>query len=365
MRKPWFREQNQTWYVHFNKKQVRLVSGKGNEQQAYDAWKELRDADTLLSPDVTIAAICESFLLWTEKNRAGRTLEYYGEYLADLSNTLGLMPARKLRQIHITQWIDARGWTSDARRRGAITSVKRALNWACEQDVLKVNPIGKMKRPEVGRRETVVAPDAHQAMIAKADRGYASQYRQGAFRAFLIALRHSGCRPKEIREVTAAQYEPRAAIWKFDKHKTSDRVQKPRIIHLSPCLNTLSRILSHFRPSGPMFLNSEGNPWTANAIRCRVRRLREDLDLPAGVVSYSYRHTFATEGLLNGVNIATMAELLGHQDTKMISQHYGHLDQHSEHLKAAVDRAIRPTLPPSQAEETAQPGRESQSGEGS
>jgi site-specific recombinase XerD len=42
----------------------------------------------------------------------------------------------------------------------------------------------------------------------------------------------------------------------------------------------------------------------------------------AGVISYTMRHSFATQALVNGVGIAHVAELMGHVDTSMVSQHY-------------------------------------------
>lgn len=44
---------------------------------------------------------------------------------------------------------------------------------------------------------------------------------------------------------------------------------------------------------------------------------------------------------MNGTGLATVAELLGHADLKMISQHYGHLDLKRDHLKAAAANAMR------------------------
>jgi integrase len=92
-------------------------------------------------------------------------------------------------------------------------------------------------------------------------------------------------------------------------------------------------------PRGPLFRNHIDKPWSSNAIRLRWKRLRDKLDLPKGICSYAYRHTFTTEGLERGVPVATMAELLGHQDLGMISRHYGHLAQKSQHLRAAAEQA--------------------------
>lgn len=100
-------------------------------------------------------------------------------------------------------------------------------------------------------------------------------------------------------------------------------------------MQDLCRELIAKHPAGPIFLNSRGKPWTRNAIRMRFRNLRRKLKLK-GVVAYCYRHTFATDGLERGVPIATMAELLGHSSTAMLSAHYGHLSQKGTYLRQAV-----------------------------
>ena len=43
--------------------------------------------------------------------------------------------------------------------------------------------------------------------------------------------------------------------------------------------------------------------------------------------------------MLSVSNIATVAELLGHTSTRMVSKVYGHLDQHKQHLMDAVAKA--------------------------
>jgi site-specific recombinase XerD len=72
-----------------------------------------------------------------------------------------------------------------------------------------------------------------------------------------------------------------------------------------------------------------------------MKQLRRKLDLPKGTVAYAYRHSYATRALMNGTDLATVAELLGHGDLKMLGQHYGHLDKQKEHLKRAAARAVR------------------------
>ena len=95
-------------------------------------------------------------------------------------------------------------------------------------------------------------------------------------------------------------------------------------------------------PTGPLFRGPRGGkPFTKNGIRCRFRRLRKKLPHLKGVISYTYRHSFATDALENGVGVAQVAELLGHKDTQMVMQHYQHLREKREHLRQAAIQATR------------------------
>ena len=97
----------------------------------------------------------------------------------------------------------------------------------------------------------------------------------------------------------------------------------------------LCRKLVEQNPEGPIFRNNYGRPYSRNAVRIRFRSLRAKLGIK-GVVPYTARHTFCTEGLEKGIPIATMAELLGHSSVRMVSQHYNHLSEKTDHLKNAV-----------------------------
>jgi site-specific recombinase XerD len=74
-------------------------------------------------------------------------------------------------------------------------------------------------------------------------------------------------------------------------------------------------------------------------VRCRFWNLREKLPKLAGVISYTMRHSFATQALANGVGIAHVAELMGHVDTSMVSGHYAHLGGNVQHVRDAARKA--------------------------
>jgi integrase len=146
-----------------------------------------------------------------------------------------------------------------------------------------------------------------------------------------------------VRTVTAKEVNLEMEAWVFPvghpANKTGKRTGRPRVTYLTKSIMRLIKALLKRYPTGPLFRNKQGKPWSGNAIQLRWKRLREKLGLPVGTCAYAVRHTYTTEGLERGVPVATMAELLGHQDLSMISRHYGHLAQKSQHLRDAAEKA--------------------------
>jgi integrase len=154
-------------------------------------------------------------------------------------------------------------------------------------------------------------------------------------------MQETGCRPSEVARVTAADTDFDVGAWTFSKHKTARKTGVPRVVYLTPAMVELTRKLMEKHPAGPLFRNRLGKPFTKNAIRCRFRQLRKKLPHLKGVISYSFRHSYVTDALANGVPVATVAELVGHRDLKMIQEYYGHLAQKREHLRQAAIQAVK------------------------
>lgn len=54
------------------------------------------------------------------------------------------------------------------------------------------------------------------------------------------------------------------------------------------------------------------------------------------VTPYAVRHTFATEKIIQGVDLVTIATLMGHVDLKMLMKVYQHIRKRGEHLRKAL-----------------------------
>lgn len=348
MRRPFWWKQRACWYVKSAGRNIRLDP---DQDKAKKLFGEMVAAERPESPLAPFAAIADAFLAHAKANVALKTYLGYSKFIVSFCRLYKDTRARELKPFHVTRWLEKQvTWNSETKR-GAIAAVKRVCNWAVAEGLLDRNPLAGVRKPAPSRRSTLIGSDHHRAMVLAEDGGrkpgkraatlgIKPRRRDVAFRPVLIALKHSGARPGMVASVRVEDVAPDLSCWVMNEHKTRKKTGRALIIYLSPCLQTLTRLAIGNRTSGPLFVNSLGKAWTVNAIRCRLRELRRKLGLPEGMVPYSYRHTFITTALVNGVGMATVAELAGHSDLKMISQHYGHLDAKADHLKKAAALAV-------------------------
>lgn len=132
---------------------------------------------------------------------------------------------------------------------------------------------------------------------------------------------YSGMRfPGEASALTWADVDVRKAEARINKTMTKMGLQnrtktgKGRILYLnSRARNALERLKTLGLPSGgPVFVNTAGgNAYNAKKQRTIWREIITKLGYRYRDM-YNMRHTYATFGLMNGVNPAFMAEQLGH-----------------------------------------------------
>jgi integrase len=347
---PWYWAAKNAWFVEVGDK--RHLLGKQPEgvapprkrkrgdppprppaeiEQAYHrlmatANRKLPEADTL-----RVATVCDLFLDYSQKHHAADTYRAYKDYLQDFCAMHASLLGRDLKPLHVSRWLDAHpGWKGS--QRNAIVAIKRAFNWADTEGLLQPSPIKSVKKPPQRHRDRVLTPTERQEILAA--------IKDLAFREFVFAMMETGARPGEVRKVTAANVNLELGVWVFKEHKTAKRTGKPRVIYLNVAMVDLTRKLVEKYPEGPLFRgprSKRGN--TRNGIRCRFKRLREKLPHLKGVISYTARHSFATQALVNGVGLAHVAELMGHVDTSMVSSHYAHLAGNVQNMREAAMKA--------------------------
>jgi integrase len=349
MQKVWYRKSKNAWYATIleggRQKQIRLVNApddKHGKKLAEDQLlRELAACDYSAAKEseqeavpswATVGHVVAAFLTFSRSEHSAETAAWHTTLLTPFVERFGKLRVARLRKKHVRAWVTAKGYNPTSANK-AIGVLKRAFNWAVEEEHIPRNPVAHVKKPKPLSRTRTLTEGERQLILSKII--------GPAFRLFVNALTLTGCRPGEVARVTAADADLAAGTWTLRKHKTANKTGKPRVIYLSPEVVELTRTLVANRPDGPLFLNSRGGPWTRNAVRIRFRNLRKRFPELKGVVAYCYRHSFATAALENGVGVAQVAELMGHTGTDMVMRVYGHLDQRVRHMREQAAKATR------------------------
>jgi len=334
---PWFRKDRNTWYVTLNGVQHNLQSP--DRDAAFRRWHELMSRPEDAPPDaasLTVVAVMAHFAEWSEKHNAPATHDWYHGYLAGFVRFIPLnLLVRDLRPFHVSRWIDSKPNWGPSSHRAAISAVKRALQWAVDEGLCESSPIRGVRKPKPQRRTTVLSSEQRALILEEAS--------DQEFRDLISLIQETGARPQELRTLQARHVDLERGLWIFPpaEHKTGKRTGKPRVVYLNATALEITRRLVERSATGPLLRNSDGEPWTRNAIRCRFRRLRRRLKdrLPPTLCAYLFRHTFVTDALVRKVDPVTLAHLVGHSDLTMINQVYAHLEQKIDHMRDAAQQA--------------------------
>lgn len=331
--KPWYRKSVDAWYAQIDGRQVRLAKGRDNRAEAKRRLAELIAGLAPIATDaLSVAQVCDRYLSHSRAEHAADTFKWHRYFLQKFCDAHGTKPTSALIPHHLTTWIaDHTGWKGGRRHARAV--VKRTFEWARKEGLVAKNPFADVVVGKTGKRSRVLTKaERNEIVSAIGDR---------RFREFVFALQETGCRPCEVASVTAADADLVRGVWALKKHKTAKKTGRDRVVYLTPAMLELTRRLVAERPTGPLFVGRRGQPLDRNAIRCRFRRLRKKLPHLGQFTAYTYRHTYCTEALVNGVGIAHVAELMGHTSTEMVASVYSKLSQQVAHMREAAAKATR------------------------
>lgn len=326
--KPFFRKFTQTWYLQLGGKQINLGRDK---KAAWDEYHNLMAARrALASVTVTAAQFFEKYLEWVHENRATATYEHATHYLTSFCQFVG-----KRKQIrHITgdtvsQWLSEHPTWSSTTLSDAVGHLNRGFAWGRRKNYLKASPIADLEnKPRRQRREIVYSPQEWERIL--------SHVEDECFRDILTFMWETGCRPIESRRLEARHVDLANELAVLPASET--KTKQIRVIFLTDAAKAICQRLCQKHPSGPIFRNTRGNPWTKDAVKCRFARLKEKVQI-TGLCAYGIRHSFATEGLKNGVDSVALAVIMGHADVSMIARTYQHLAKNVQYLKQQAKRA--------------------------
>lgn len=243
------------------------------------------------------------------------TADWYASQLARLRGTAGWIAADDLRPHHLADVEFSNHF---------VRTCKSLYRWALEEELVTRNPFAKIKTPPAGERSRVLTGAELLSLYRAAP---------PAFRLFLFFQLHTMARPGELRELRWRDVHLDDRLLKLTAFKGRDRRRdgvKVRLIPLDQAAaRRLSRLAAAGTPDDHVFRGDRGRPWTANALRCAMRRTRERARIDVGkderVVCYHLRHTAATDATRRGIRDAALAAMMGHANTRTTAR-YQHLD---------------------------------------
>ena len=340
---PRFDAARNTWVTRAGGKLKILAKGPQTAETEAAAWDAFYAHMARLGnpvegssvPSLTLGQLADKYGEWMQREvDAGRlrprTLDYYHDQLQKFLDALGgNRPALGVLPHDVEMY--KTGWHS-------VQAAQRLFNWGVKMGLLKENPIRSVQKPDAGQRQRILTPAETGRLLQAADRD---------FRPFLLAMRHTIARPQEVRALRWRHlvYRP-VPVFVLTEFKARRRRKDKTAVRIIPLDDRMLRLLNRLarkRPPAPddfVFLNSDGLPWTGNAVRCRMMRLRDKVGLGPDengeqVVAYTMRHTSATRASARGVRDRVLAELMGHTSTAT-TQRYQHLQ--AEHLAEAIKR---------------------------
>jgi len=169
------------------------------------------------------------------------------------------------------------------------------------------------------------------------------------FGDFILFLSLLGLRPQEGRMLRWEQIlkdESGRRYIKIEHHKTSEfsKVYTPRSVPITDAADDVVRRQKERFPNSPLvFLNADGKPYTKNSLRIRFQRWCKRAGLPPKP-PYVLRHCFGTEEALCGVNLAILAQIMGHTKMQTTSKyiantseaHWNAVNKLSDRLMSAL-----------------------------
>jgi integrase len=392
MPEPWWREDRQAWFVQVDRKRYNLGHNKKQAFKRFHALMAEPPKRRVVIADDALTTVIEAFLEWLQHHRAPDTYEWYRFRLQRFWTKYPNLRIGELRPYHVQEWIDPMPLASGSKR-NYCRAIKRCLRWAKQQGYLDRNPIEDLELPRGGKREKVISLGEWETILA----GVSDR----SFRDLLVVTWETGCRPQESLRVEARHVDLTNQRWVFPQSESKTNV--PRIVYLTDEALAITKRLMLQHPTGPLFRNSTGKPWTTRAVNSAFIRLqiklgrsllaavgeralkdkrRKYLSLDEATVAklkatlkptrtsgvqksdaellhearkkltyrhatevgpkyslYTLRHTWMNRLLTSGVDALTVAFLAGHSDPSTLARVYAHLSQNPSYLLNQAKKA--------------------------
>lgn len=263
------------------------------------------------------------YLPFTERQNSYQSKKYYFKVIPDWFKRLTLSQI-STRELELLQGDLLKGRTPASVNR-IIAMVKHSLKKACEWELVGEETLKKVQRVkplkgEIQRLRFLSLEECHKLIEAA----------EPHLKPIIITALNTGMRKGEILNLTWNQIDLKHGYIHLDRTKNGER----RDIPVNSTLKALFKELFKKRrlDTDYVFVNPDTGKKYHDIKRSFTTACRR-----AGITDFRFhdlRHTFASHLVMNGVDLKTVQELLGHKTIKMTLK-YSHLSK--AHKEKAVN----------------------------
>lgn len=211
--------------------------------------------------------------------------------------------------------IKVRGGEGAARKVAADLSL--IFGYAVEKGIVTANPVSPARKPRPGKRYDFLSEDEFAAM-AEALTALEAEGVNPTGVAVLRLLLLTGARPSEIEQLRWSEVDQQGRCLRLEKSKTGYSVRP-----LAPAALDLINAQPKRQKSPFVFPASRGEGHFAGSKKIWVQA-RERAGLP-NRVRYHARHAIASIALSEGIDVASVAALMGHKGPRTTLAIYAHV----------------------------------------
>ena len=331
----YFRPDTQKWYINYkiNGRRFRKCVGK-NKKLAEIALKDIEvkivknDIGLISQIDSDINTFFKEYLAYAKVNTRPRTYESYQSIIKLFEMYIKSKNTTKLSQltpILLEQYkIERKKSVKTTTVNNNIIALHAILNYAVKWGYLNKNPFQGVRQLEVidSKPPRFLSKEECQLFLKRCPAEY-----YPIFYTFL----QTGMRKGELCSLEWSDVDFKQSKIHIRKKANFLPKSKDREIPIS---RGLMEVLCKLKRNSDLVFNDRGKKFPKNKLRRVLIRTAKTCNIEGLTRLHSLRHTFASQLVMAGVDLATVQRLLGHVDIKT-TMIYAHLSE--GHLRDAVE----------------------------
>jgi integrase len=205
MKNVWYRVSEGNWYATLRengrRRQVLLVKAPNTREGKKLAEDQLleelsarkyQDDGPATHSWMLVSHVIDGFLKHSQEEHDPGTYAWYKNFLDSFKAKWGTLRITLLKKNHVQVWLKDKRYNPTSQNR-AISAIKRAFNWAVEEEHIAKSPVAHLRKPKALVRDRILTPDERHLIL--------TSIKDEAFRDFVQGMTLTGCRPGEVARV--------------------------------------------------------------------------------------------------------------------------------------------------------------------